>query len=530
MPKLFYNGNIYTMDRGRPVAENVLVKDGLITKLDLERDIDGQYEKVDLEGKTMIPGLADSHLHTLMYGQELDRLDLSGSCSIDDLIASVRSFIETKEPGDDDWIFGWGWNQDNFDQEKLPTAADLDKISDKYPIVLNRECRHLLVVNSVVLERINLTGDIEVEDGKVVLDKDNKPNGIFCENAQKLVLDAVPEPDLEDIKKYIIKAGKKFREKGLTFVQSDDLDDANNSYKKILQAYYELADEKKLPVRFNLQLRLKTPEQFKEFLAGHELGRYNDFLTLGPLKIWADGSLGARTAALRESYTGLEDEFGELLFSKDKMREMVDIAYKNDVQIACHAIGDRTIEQFVEIIEEMNLKYRNKDLRHRIIHAQLADYSLLKRMAFAGINVDIQPAFTASDWKSVENKIGAKRTNQSYLWKDMIDLGINTAGSSDCPIESPDPIWGIFCAVTRKDGNLEPEHGWMPNQKITVRDGIEMYTTNAAYNAFAESRRGKIKAGYQADFTVLRNDLFLTEADNLKDVQVKDVIINGEVY
>lgn len=530
MTKLFYNGNIYTMDREKPIVENVLIKNGEILEVNVEKDISEDCEMVNLKNKTMVPGLSDSHLHTLMYGQELNRLDLTDVKSVEEMINKARNYINNREVGSDDWIFGYGWNQDRFHEERIPTSKDLDKISTNYPIVFSRECRHLLVVNSVVLDKIDLKDKTIVNNDKIICNKSNKPKGIFCENAQKIVLDEAPKLKIEDIKNYIIKAGKEFRNKGLTFVQSDDLNDANIPNGKIIQAYKELADNKKLPVRFNLQLRLNTPKEFREFLSEHKFDFYNEFLTLGPLKIWADGSLGARTAALRESYFDSEDNFGELLIEKDHMKEMAEIAYENDIQIACHAIGDRAINQFIEVIEEMNLKYKSKNLRHRIIHVQLADYGLLKRMASAGINVDIQPAFTASDWKTVQKLIGSNREKQSYLWKDMIDLNINTTGSSDCPIETPDPLWGIYCAVTRKDSELEPKYGWLPNQKITLQDAIEMYTINSAYNAFEELKRGKIKVGYQADFTIIEDDLFYIEAESLKDVQVKGVVIDGEIY
>jgi hypothetical protein len=210
------------------------------------------------------------------------------------------------------------------------------------------------------------------------------------------------------------------------------------------------------------------------------------------------------------------------------MERLVEIAFKNKMQVACHAIGDRTIEQFVEVVEKMQQKY-DDNLRHRIIHSQLADYQLLKRMKAAGINTDIQPAFTASDWKIVENRIGKDREQQSYLWKDMIDLGINTAGSSDSPIEKPDPIWGISCLVSRKDKFYKPKYGWLPNQKVTVQDALEIYTKNAAYNAFAEDKFGQIKPGYKADFSILSQNPFYVKEDKLREIEVCNTIIDGNL-
>lgn len=462
-----------------------------------------------------------------MYGSELDKIDLSAAKSIKELIDLGKKHIEDKDLKSNDWIFGWGWNQENFEEDSLPTAKDLDKISIDNPIVFKRECRHVLTANTVALKKAGLYKK-NINNKRIYKNQKGYPNGILCEDAQNLILDAAPQTTVKDIKNYILEASKKYLEYGLTFVQSDDLADSSISFHKTLQAYFELADSGKLPLRYNLQLRLTNEKDLKEFIANYRPGKYNDYLTLGPLKIWADGSLGARTAALRESYNNLDSAYGELLCSREKMKNLVKIACENKMQVACHAIGDRTIEQFVEIIESMQEKY-NHNLRHRIIHSQLADYQLLKRMKAAGINTDIQPAFTASDWEIVENRIGKDREQQSYLWKDMIDLGINTAGSSDSPIEKPDPIWGISCLVSRNDEFLKPEFGWLPNQKVTVQDALEIYTKNGAYNAFAEDKFGQIKPGYRADFSILSQDPFYVKEDKLREIEVCNTIIDGNL-
>lgn len=525
MPKLFYNADIYTMDRSNPVINNVVVEDGIIIGYNVEES--EKYQKVDLKGKTLIPGLCDSHLHTVMYGSELDKLDLSEANSIDQLIKMGKNYLKEKKIKPNEWIFGWGWNQENFSENRLPTAQDLDKISTEIPIVFKRECRHVLTANSAALKQANIYKK-QLKNERIYTDTNNNPNGIFCEDAQELILAAAPQTTVADIKKYILKASKKYLEYGLTFVQSDDLADSNLDFNKILKAYFELADNGKLPLRYNLQLRLTNEKDLKEFIAKYNISDYTDYLTLGPLKIWADGSLGARTAALREAYTGQSDNYGQLLCSRKKMKKLVEIAYKNKMQVACHAIGDRTIEQFVEIIEELNQDFKH-NLRHRIIHSQLADYKLLKRIKAAGINTDIQPAFTASDWKIVEKRIGKKREYQSYLWKNMLDLKINAAGSSDSPIEKPDPIWGISCLVTRKDSDLKPDFGWLPNQKVTVQEALEIYTKNGAYNAWAENELGKIKTGYKADFSILSKNPFYVKPDELRTIKVDATVIDGNL-
>jgi len=525
MLKLFYNADIYTMDRSNPVVNNVLVEDGIIVDYNVEEK--DEYQKINLKGKTLIPGLCDSHLHTVMFGSELEKLDLSDADSINNLIEMGKNYIENKDLEKGEWIIGWGWNQEKFDQDTLPTTKDLDEISTDFPIVFRRECRHVLTANSTALKKAGIYNK-KLNNERIYTDAKGNPNGVLCEDAQKLILDAAPQTTIDDIKHYILAASKKYLENGLTFVQSEDLADSNISYHKTLKAYFELADDGKLPLRYNLQLRLTNEKDLKEFIAKYKTGKYNDFLTLGPLKIWADGSLGARTAALRESYNDQQDTKGQLLCSREKMKTLVEIAYKNKMQVVCHAIGDRTIEQFIEIIEKFNKKYDYK-LRHRIIHSQLADYKLLKRMKAADISTDIQPAFTASDWKIVGKRIGKKREQQSYLWKDMIDLGINTAGSSDSPIEKPDPFWGISCAVTRKDKFFQPNFGWLPNQKVTVQDALEMYTKNGAYNAFVENELGQIKIGYKADFSILSENPFYVEENELRNINVDTIVIDGNI-
>jgi hypothetical protein len=525
MLKFFYNADIYTMNRSNPIVNNILVENGIIVNYNVEKK--DRYQQIDLKGKTLIPGLCDSHLHTVMYGSELDKIDLSDTASINELIEIGKKHVKNKDFKAGDWIFGWGWNQENFKDNNLPTAKDLDKISTEIPIVFKRECRHVLIANTAALKKADIYNR-NINNNKIYKDSKGNPNGILCEDAQKLILDAAPKTTVDDIKNYILEASKKYLEYGLTFVQSDDLSDSNISFHKILRAYFELADDGKLPLRYNLQLRLTNEKDLKDFIDNYDIGKYNDYLTLGPLKLWADGSLGARTAALRESYNDHDNNLGQLLCDKEKMDKLIEIAYKNKMQVACHAIGDRTIEQFIDIIEKMNEKYDYR-LRHRIIHSQLADHKLLKRMRDANISVDIQPAFTASDWKIVKNRIGEKREKQSYLWKDMIDLGINTAGSSDSPIEKPDPIWGISCLVTRKDKFYKPDFGWLPSQKVTVQDALEIYTKNGAYNALTENNLGQIKPGYRADFSILSENPFYVVEDKLRDINVDAIVIDGNI-
>ncbi len=525
--KLFYNGYIYTMDENNPVAKNILVADNKIIDLNVKKD--SSYQLIDLAGSTLFPGFNDSHMHVLNFGVNLSIVDLNGIKSIDEMIKHVKKYINENKIKKEEWLFGWGWNHELFKENRMPNRYDLDKISKEIPLVLTRTCGHLAVINSKALNLLQISKTAEVEGGKIYKDKNGDLTGVFAENALNIIYKNREEISIADIKKYIIEAGKELRKKGITFVQTDDLDSANVNYQKIMQAYYELADENKLPIKFNLQLKLNTPDNLLSFLNKNKISYYNDYLTLGPLKILADGSLGAGTAALRKAYSDQKSNKGKLVYNYQKMLNLVDLAFKNNLQVACHAIGDKTIEVFIDVIEKLQTKYNN-NLRNRIVHCQISDYQLLQRMAVLNINADIQPAFTATDWKIVEKRLGAERTNNSYAWKTMFDLGINAAGGSDCPVEDPDPIWGIACAVSRKDNNNEPKGGWLPWQKLSVYDAFKLYTKNAAYNCFMEKQIGQIKKNYKADFTILdKNPYDLLEKD-LKKIKIKGTVINGNIY
>ena len=525
--KLFYNGYIYTMDENNPTVNNVLIENDQI--IDFNTEAKNEYQLIDLKGRTLLPGFNDSHMHVLAYGMALDMVDLNNVHSIDEMISAVKNFIEEKKPEENEWIFGRGWNHENFSERKMPTRYDLDKISSSRPIVLTRTCGHLLTANSAALEKIDIDSDTYIEGGKIIFDDNKNPNGIFAEKAMDLIYDNMPPLSVEDIKNYLVKAGKMLRKKGVTAVQTDDLDSANVHFQKVMQAYYELADENKLPIKFNLQLRLKSPEEINDFLENNLITYYDDYLTLGPLKVLADGSLGARTAALRESYADEENQFGELVYGEKKLYNLSEIALKNGMQIACHAIGDRTVALFIDIMERLQKRY-GSGMRNRIIHCQITDYDLLKRMAELNLQADIQPPFTATDWSIVSERIGKEREIGTYAWKTMFDLGINAAGGSDCPVESPNPIWGISCTVTRQDRDYNPAGGWQPWEKLTVQDALKLYTKNAAYNCFMDNQIGQIKRDYKADFVILDKNPFLTAEEEIRNIKVAAVSVNGDIY
>jgi len=517
------------MDESNPYGHNLLIEGNKIKAINVDENcIDNKYKKYDLEGKTLLPGFNDSHMHILSYGISLDMVDLRQSESIEEIQERVSKFIEKKDLSEGEWIFGRGWNHEDFIEKRIPDKNDLDSVSEKYPIAITRTCGHIVSVNSKALELCNISSESYIEGGIIYKNEEGQPNGIMAEKAKEFIYQNQRELTIEDVKNYIRLATKKLQKLGLTTVQSDDLAAANIDKQQVMQAFYELSRDKELPVKVNMQLKLKSVEDLLKFINENPVRYYSDFLSLGPLKIIADGSLGARTAAMREPYADSPDEIGGLIFSKRELEELIDCAYRNNMQTALHAIGDKTIEIYLDINEKLQAKY-GKKLRNRIIHCQITDYKLIKRIAKLGLMADIQPPFTASDWKMVRDRLGDKRSVNTHAWKTMMDNGINVSGGSDCPVESPAPLKGIRCAVTRLDWDDKPEGGWFPDQKLSVYDAIKMYTINSAYSCFEKDRKGILKEGYEADIVVLDQDPFIIDPKSIDDIEVYTTIVNGNI-
>lgn len=526
---LFENGNLITMDQQLPLAHNVLVEGSTIRALNVEKEsLNRDVEIYDLKGETVIPGLNDSHLHMVSYGISLDMVDLNDAESVKEVKQRVGEYIQSDGVEEGEWIFGRGWNEENFKGKKDLSKDDLDEISTKHPIVLTRTCGHLRVLNSRALQECDITPETKVEGGVIGTDEEGNLTGLIAEEAKELLYDNMPDYTVEDFKRFIQNAGEKFRESGLTTVQSDDLEASNEPREKVLKAFFELLEEDELPIKVNMQMQIKSPEEIAQFFAEHQERVLSDHLSFGPLKIVPDGSLGAKTAALNEPYLGSENNYGVLIYSKTELEAKIDAAYRHGVQVACHAIGDRTIETFLDIIEKMKDKY-NRTGRPRIIHSQITNLDLIQRMKELNVVADAQPAFVGTDWKVAEDVLGRERCINTYAWKTMMDHGIVVSGGSDAPVETYDPFAGIDCAVNRQDSDSNPPGGWMPQEKVTVFEALKMYTVNSAYSCYQEDRIGRLAPHYQADFLVIDRNPFTIPEEDLDSIEVKTSVVNGNV-
>ncbi len=529
--RIFYNGNIYTADKNNTFVEAMYIENGKIKFTGTNEQV-RKYEDmaegiIDLNKRTVIPGLIDSHIHLLAYGKSLDEINLSGCKSIDELIEISKKFIKDKNIDSKKWLIGFGWNQENFDSKTMPTKHDLDKISKDIPILFKRACLHLAVCNSKLLDMAGITADTKIEGGEVDV-VNSETSGILRENAINLLEDYIPELSREDKKEYVLKGIETLCSYGITGIHTDDLG-SNNGGLEMLDIYKELEMEGRLKLRLYIQSRITSLNEVENYFElGFDKYKGNENFKLGSIKLLGDGSLGGQTAAMNEPYENTLER-GIALFTQNELDDIVDLAHKNAVCVVIHAIGDRTIDMAIKSIEKAMKKYPYISVRHGIIHCQITSKEALEKIKESNILAYIQPIFIAADSKVVEKRVGKERSKHSYNWKTLQDSGVTLTFSSDSPVESPNPYENIYCAVTRKDLEGKPEAGFLPEQCLNVEESIKAYTINSAYASYEENIKGSLEEGKLADFAVLSDNIFETMPDKIKDIFCVMTVKGGEI-
>lgn len=493
----------------------------------------GGTRLVDLQGKLMVPGFNDSHMHLLSYGYSLTMADLNGTDSVEDVVQRTRDFMEENPAEKGKWIRGRGWNQDYFEGEKrFPTRYDLDRVSTDHPVCVTRTCGHVLTVNSKALEIMGIDrSSPQIPGGQFDLDEDGEPNGIFREDAMRVVYDSIPSPGLDEIKDMIRKASRDLNGMGITSVGTDDFEALPGSdYENVIRAYRDLVEAGESTVRIYEQCLLPKIERLQEFLGkGYRTGVGDGNFKIGPLKLLIDGSLGARTAAMVEDYSDDPGNRGIETATQEYLNELVQTAHNENCQVAIHGIGDKGMYMAFQAIESALEENPRNDHRHGIVHAQITDMPLLERFRDLDALAYIQPIFLDYDWKIVRDRVGEQRETTSYNWKRMVDMGIHIPCGSDAPVETFDVMKGIYEAVTRKDLQGNPQGGWLPDQALTVEEALHGFTREGAYASFEEEEKGMISEGYLADLVVLSDDIFEIEPEKIKDVKVQMTVFGGRI-
>ncbi len=532
MKTAYYNGRVYTGEM--PLCEAFITENGRFTAVGASSGIlsllsDGD-ERVDLEGAFVCPGFIDSHMHLLGFGSSLRtaRLD-AHSGSLAEMLAYLRTFIETHPPRQGQWITGRGWNQDLFsDARRMPDRHDLDAVSRDIPIMLTRACGHCCVLNTRALVLAGIgSGTVSPEGGSIGKEGVN-PDGRLYDNAMDLLRPVLPRPDREELRAMLRSACAEVNRYGITGVQTDDYRVFDGiSPGEINDIYREMAECGELTVRVYEQAQFAGTEDMRAFVsAGGKTGTGSDMFRIGPVKILGDGSLGSRTAHLSRPYADAPDTCGFDLYPNDVMDEMIACAHENGMQIAVHAIGDACLDQVLDAFERALKAHPRTDHRHGIVHCQITRPEQLKRIVDLGLHVYAQSIFLDYDNHIVEKRAGSVLAGTSYHWKTLLDMGASVSNGSDCPVERPDVMTGIECAVTRT--SLDGTGPYLKDQAFTVKEAIDSFTMHGAHACFDEHIRGRIRPGHLADFTALEKDPFDTAPRDLHRIRVTGCWVSGK--
>ncbi|WP_033542460.1 amidohydrolase [Planococcus sp. CAU13] len=517
MKTLWHGGNIYTMAAEGGTVEAVLVSDGKIEATGTYEELKNMADQeMDLTGKVMYPGFVDSHMHMIGHGQKLLRVDLSKIESSEEM---KQQLIEsTRGLGGDEWFIGEGWNENNFPDRKIFHRQELDEVTES-PMLLKRVCRHAILANSSALALAGITKDTpDPEGGLIVRDAEGEPTGYLLDEATNLVSDQVPEVSVDYLTKALQTSVDDLLALGLTGAHTEDMGNYGH-YSRPLQAFKNVIGNE---TKFRAHL-LRAHSAFEEMMAN---ASYQEpFIEPGPMKIFADGSIGGRTALLSKPYNDDPSTSGVAIHSDEELKRLVSIARKHGEAVAIHVIGDLGMEMALDAIEAHPVPAGKRD---RLIHAMVLREDLVERMEKIDAILDLQPSFVTSDFPWVVERLGEERLEWSYAWKKLIDRGLICAGGSDAPIEEVDPKQGIYAAVTRRKP-YETHEGYMPEEKLSRFEAIALYTTGSAAAICKEDSRGMIKENFDADFTVFDRDLFEGNEEQLLEAQVELTVVAGEI-
>lgn len=521
MKQLWYGGTIYTMEQEQETVEAVLTEHGKIIRTGTVDSLQHLAdESIDLQHNVMYPGFVDSHLHMIFLGEKIQRLNLSEATSADEMLEWIQQ-TAIRTPANQ-WLFGEGWNDNNFKDTRIPTLEELDSIRQE-PILLNRICHHVALVNTAALKAAGIHQDsVNPDGGEIGRDENGKLNGLLYEQAINLVTDTLPkegETYVNDLTETLELAIDSLLAKGLTGGHTEDMHYFGH-FTNPLTAFQRTIGEHE---HFRVNL-LRHHAVFKEMMES-TIPYQSDFIEAGAMKIFLDGALGGSTAALSEPYEDDNTNYGIFIQTWGELEEIVQLARTYNQAIAMHMIGDAAVEMALDVIE----KYPTpKGKRDRFIHCSVLREDLINRMTSLPIVVDAQPDFVPSDFPWIEERLGQERVKYAYPWKTLLDNGIMCAASTDAPIEKIDPIQTIYSAVKRKAPEEEHE-GYIRKEKLSRFEAIRMYTVGSAQAIGKEHERGLIKPGYDADFSIFNRDLFAGTAEEMLEAKAVKTVVAGKI-
>ena len=517
------NAAIHTMDRASPRAQAIAIAGNRVLATGSNSEIKSllgpDTRSLDLDGHTVVPGFVDSHLHFMSYGLSLMQINLAEVPTLEEALNLVADRAGSTPRGQ--WLTGRGWDHSLWPGQEFPTRHDLDRIAPDHPVWLRRKCGHVGWANSKALELAGITVQTPNPSGGVI-DHDpdtGEPSGILKETAMDLVADLLKDPTHEEAANALKVATHRAQRQGLVGVHTMEGAAAFRSLQR-------LRESGELGVRVLMQI----PESNLDAViqAGLRSGFGDERLRIGGVKIFADGSLGGRTAFMLEPYEGEPGNYGVAVSDAQKLDDLVAKASQAGLAAFVHAIGDRACRLVLDAIELSRQRGFGARLRHRIEHTQLIHPDDMPRLAQLGVIASMQPIHATQDMLLAEALWGS-RCSGAYAWRSLLQNGAVLAFGSDSPVEDLSVMKGIHAAVTRRRANGHPDpEGWHPEQRLTVAEAVHAYTAGAAYASGEETIRGSLSPGKLADLVVLSQDIFAIEPMSILNTEVVATLFDGE--
>jgi predicted amidohydrolase YtcJ len=514
---IFLNAQIITLDSRRPRAQALAIEHGHVAKIGTDRkvlSVAGKGTQVwNLDAATVLPGFTDCHTHLVGYAIQLYGASLRKATSISEIESILRKQAEKTRLGR--WVLGYGWDQEKLEERRFPNRFDLDAAVSDRPVCIFRVCEHVCVANSAALELANITRTTAPPIGEVI-DRQGgtgEPTGVLRENAMDLVLCHIPALDGPELRKATSLAMRKAVSAGLTSIHCV-VDQPQHV--RVLQAMNRAGE-------LRARIYVLIPDGWLGPAGGMGIstGFGDEMLRIQAIKVFTDGSLGARTAALDMPYSDSPDTRGVLIHSQDQLNSIVESASRQGFQVAIHAIGDQAIAMALTAIENARITVPECDrLRHRIEHASVLNPELIKRVKLARVIASVQPHFIPSD-RWVPARVGRERAKFVYALKSLLKSGATVVGGSDCPVEPIDPLEGISAAVT----SATEDYG----ERVGIQDALKMFTKNAAYATYEEKLKGTIQEGKMADLVVLDRDPLEVSPEQVRKIKVLATVVGGRI-
>lgn len=516
------NARIWTGDPARPWADGLLAHGDELTLVgssaEVRKAAPAGTRVIDAAGRFVAPGFIDAHVHFIDGGFRLASVQLRDARTPEEFTARIKAFAATVPAGT--WITGGDWDHEQWGG-RLPERAWIDSVTPDHPVWVNRLDGHMALANSAALRRAGVTGATsDVEGGTIVRDASGAPAGVFKDNAMGLVDRAVPEPSEELTDRALDAAMRYVAEQGVTSVH-------NMGSWGDLAAFERARRAGRLRTRIYAAVPLATWQRLRDRVA--ERGRGDDWLRIGALKGFVDGSLGSHTALMLEPFTDAPADRGLEVTPPAEMEARVRGADSAGLHVVVHAIGDRAIRNQLDLFERVAREHGGRDRRFRIEHAQHIAPSDLPRFGALGVIASMQPYHAIDDGRWAEKVIGPERARGTYAFRSLLDGGATLAFGSDWYVAPPTPLDGIYAAVTRRTLDQRNPGGWVPAERISVQEALRAYTQGSAFAEFAEGRKGILRRGMLADFVLLDRDLTAVEPSTIRDARVLLTVVGGIV-